>query len=43
MIADRAAACGRPRPEGGATLTDTVTREDADGVATLTLLRPGLT
>src|SRR3954447_4406410 len=28
--------------EGGTTLSDTVTREDADGVATITLQRPGL-
>src|SRR3982751_5724393 len=32
-----------PGPEeGGTTMSDTVTREDADGVATLTLQRPGL-
>src|SRR3954466_6448854 len=32
-------SCGE---EGGTTMSDTVTREDADGVATLTLQRPGL-
>jgi 2-(1,2-epoxy-1,2-dihydrophenyl)acetyl-CoA isomerase len=31
----------RPK-EGGTTMSDTVTREDADGVATITLQRPGL-
>lgn len=30
-------------PDGDTTATATVTREDTDGVATLTLLRPGLT
>src|SRR3954454_8678791 len=28
--------------EGGTTMSDTVTREDADGVATITLQKPGL-
>ncbi|CCG01080.1 enoyl-CoA hydratase-related protein [Blastococcus saxobsidens] len=43
MTVDAADPRRTTEPEGGATMSDTVTREDADGVATLTLLRAGLT
>src|SRR3712207_2885677 len=41
-IADPAGPRGRRR-RGGATMPETVTREDVGGVATITMLRPGLT
>src|SRR5215213_3970032 len=39
---DRVTARNDRHRRGGTTMSDTVTRADADGVATLTLLRPGL-